>query len=49
MSSVDKLRVYMIKAGKAFEGTTSEVCEQISKQIDSDLAILIRDENTATA
>jgi hypothetical protein len=39
MISVDKLRVYMLKAGKIFEGSTSEVCERISKQIDSDLAI----------
>lgn len=40
MISMDKLRVYMLKAGKAFEGSTSEVCERIIKQIDSDLAIL---------
>lgn len=40
MISMDKIRVYMLKAGKAFEGSTSEVCERISKQIDSDLAIL---------
>lgn len=40
MISVDRLRVYMIKAGKAFEGSTSDVCERISKQIDSDIAIL---------
>ncbi len=39
MISVDILRVYMLKAGKIFEGSTSEVCERISKQIDSDLAI----------
>ena len=45
--SMDKLRVYMLKAGKAFEGSTSEVCERISKQIDSDLAIY--DEKIATA
>ena len=40
MISMDKLRVYMLKAGKAFEGSTSDVCEQISNQIDSDFAIL---------
>lgn len=46
--SMDNLRVYMLRAGKEFEGSTSEVCEQISKQIDSDLAIL-HDEKIATA
>jgi hypothetical protein len=45
---MDKLRVYMLRAGKEFEGSTSEVCEQISKQIDSDLAIL-HDEKIVTA
>jgi hypothetical protein len=39
MTSMDKLRVYMLRAGKIFEGSTSQICEQISKQIDSDLAI----------
>jgi hypothetical protein len=48
MISMDKLRVYMLRAGKEFEGSTSEVCEQISKQIDSDLAIL-HDEKIVTA
>lgn len=48
MISMDKIRVYMLKAGKAHEGSTSEVCEEISKQIDSDLAIL-SDENIVTA
>ena len=46
--TMDKLSVYMIKAGKAFGGTTSEVCEQISKQIDSDFTILF-DEKIAIA
>lgn len=45
---MDKLRVYMIKAGKAFEGSTSDVCERINKQIESDLAVL-NDEDIATA
>jgi hypothetical protein len=48
MISMDKLRVYMLRAAKSFEGSTSEVCEQISKQIDSDLTIL-HDEKTAAA
>jgi hypothetical protein len=48
MISMDKLRVYMLRAAKSFEGSTSEVCEQISNQIDSDLAIL-NDEKIAAA
>ena len=35
---MDKLRVYLLRAAKSFEGSTVEVCEQIGKQIDSDLA-----------
>ena len=38
--SMDKLRISMIRAGKTFEDTITVVCEQISKQIDSDLMIL---------
>ena len=33
----DLLRVHMLKAGKTFEGTTAEVCEQLGKQIESEL------------
>jgi flavodoxin len=35
--SMDKLRVYLIKASKTFEGTTAEICAQIGNQINSDL------------
>ncbi len=49
MISMDKLRVCMLKAAKVFEGTTSEVCEQISKQIDLDLAILYDDDDEKIA
>ena len=48
MISMDKLCVHMLRAGKAFEGSTSEVCEQISKQIDSELETP-HDEKIATA
>jgi hypothetical protein len=40
---MDKLKVYLMKAGKAFEGTTTEVCEEIVKQIDSDLVDLSKE------
>jgi 2-phospho-L-lactate transferase/gluconeogenesis factor (CofD/UPF0052 family) len=40
MIPMDKLRVQMLRAGKTFEGSTSEVCDQISKHIDIDLAVL---------
>jgi len=42
--SMDKLCVYLLRACKMFEGTTASVCEQISKQIDSDLAVLVEDD-----
>ncbi|MEP0826630.1 MAG: hypothetical protein HRF40_14215 [Nitrososphaera sp.] len=34
---MDRLRVHLLRAGKTFEDTTMVVCEQIGKQIDSDL------------
>ena len=37
---MDKLRVHLMKASKTFEGTTTEVCAQIGKQINSDLMSL---------
>lgn len=40
---MDKLKVYLMRAGKAFEGTTTEVCEEIVKQIDSDLVGLSKE------
>jgi hypothetical protein len=42
---MDKLRVRMLKAGKTFEDTTTEVCKQISKQIDSDFMMLSKRKN----
>jgi hypothetical protein len=40
VSRMDKLRVYMMKASKTFEGTTAEICFQIGEQINSDLTRL---------
>lgn len=37
---MDKLRVYLMKASKTFEGTTAEVSAQIGKHINSDLMSL---------
>ena len=34
---MDKVRVYLMKAIKTFEGTTAEECAQIDKKINSDL------------
>jgi hypothetical protein len=34
---MDKLKVYLMKAGKTFEGTTVEISAQIGEQINSDL------------
>ena len=39
---MDNLKVYLIKAGKKFEGNTAQVCEEISKQVDSDFAALAK-------
>ena len=36
---MDHLRVHLLRANKSIEGTTMDVCEQIGRQIDSDLAI----------
>lgn len=41
----DHLKVTMLRAGKVFEGTTAEIIEMISKQIDEDLK---HDRNTST-
>jgi hypothetical protein len=37
---MDKLRVYLMKGSKTFEGTTAEVSAQIGNQINSDLMSL---------
>jgi hypothetical protein len=44
--SMDKLRVYLMKASKIFEGTTAEVSAEIGKQFDSDLMSLSNEKNT---
>jgi hypothetical protein len=46
---MDKLRVYLMKASKTFEGTTVEVSAQIGKQIDSDLMSLSNEKTLETA
>jgi hypothetical protein len=46
--SMDKLRVYLMKANKTFDGTTAEVSDQIGNQINSDLMSLSK-KNTETA
>jgi hypothetical protein len=48
MVSMDKLRVYLMKAGKTFEGTTAEICAQIGKQINSDLMRLSEEKMNET-
>jgi flavodoxin len=45
---MDKLRVYMMKASKTFEGTTSEICDQIGEQINSDLMRLSEEKMNKT-
>jgi hypothetical protein len=40
IESMDKLRVRTLRPGKTFEDTSTEVCKQISKQIDSDFTIV---------
>ncbi|HWS20567.1 MAG TPA: hypothetical protein VN239_07740 [Nitrososphaera sp.] len=42
---MDKLRVYLMKADKTFEGTTAEVSDQIGSQINSDLMSLSQEKN----
>jgi hypothetical protein len=48
MVSMDKLRVYLMRAGKTFEGTTAEICAQIGKQINSDLMRLSKEKMNET-
>jgi tetrahydromethanopterin S-methyltransferase subunit G len=45
---MDKLRVYLMKASKTFEGTTGEVSDQIGKQINSDLMSMSKDKTYET-
>jgi hypothetical protein len=45
---MDKLRIYLMKASKTFEGTTAEVCAQIDKQINSDLMSLSKEKTHET-
>jgi flavodoxin len=45
---MDKLRVYLMKASKTFEGTTAEICEQIGEQINSDLMRLSKEKINET-
>jgi hypothetical protein len=46
--SMDKLRVYLMKASKTFEGTTVEVSDQIDNQINSDLMSLSNEKTYET-
>jgi hypothetical protein len=46
---MDKLRVYLMKASKTFEGTTAEVSAKIGKEIDSDLMSLSNEKTLETA
>jgi hypothetical protein len=46
---MDKLRVYLMKASKAFEGTTAEVSAEIGKEIDSDIMSLSNEKTLETA
>lgn len=45
---MDKLRVYLMKSSKTFEGTTAEVSDQIGNQINSDLMNLSREKTYET-
>ena len=45
---MDKLRVYLMKASKTFEGTTVEVSDQIENQINSDLMSLSNEKTYET-
>jgi hypothetical protein len=45
---MDKLRVYLMKASKTFEGTTAEVSAQIDNQINSDLMSLSKEKTYET-
>lgn len=46
---MDKLRVYLMKASKTFEGTTAEVSAEICKEIDSDIMSLSNEKTLETA
>jgi hypothetical protein len=46
---MDKLRVYLMKASKSFEGTTAEVSAEIGKEIDSDIMSLSNEKTLETA
>jgi hypothetical protein len=46
---MDKLRVYLMKASKTFEGTTAEVSAEIGKEIDSDIMNLSNEKTLETA
>jgi hypothetical protein len=46
--SMDKLRVYLMKASKTYEGTTAEICDQIGQQIDFDLMKLSKEKRNQT-
>ena len=45
---MDKLRVYLMKAGKTFEGSTAEICTQIGQQINLDLMKLSKEKRNET-
>ena len=45
---MDKLRVYLMKAGKTFEGSTAEICTQIGHQINFDLMKLSKEKMNGT-
>jgi hypothetical protein len=46
---MDKLRVYLMKASKTFEGTTAEVSAEIGKEIDSDIMSLSNEKTLEAA
>jgi hypothetical protein len=47
--SMDKSRVYLMKASKTFEGTTAEVSAQIGNQSNYDLMNLSKEKTYETA
>ena len=44
---MDILKVYLIRAGKTFQGSTGQVCDEIAKQIDNDFTLLLKKSNPA--
>jgi hypothetical protein len=46
--SMDKLRVHLMKASKTYEGTTTEICDQIGQQINLDLMKLSKEKRNQT-